>query len=52
MKKKVKNTVIHIQVSVLKCQTPMLNDEVCRAMTDKQTHKHTNKQKTYILSKN
>ena len=32
---------------MLKFQTPMSNDEVCRAMTDK----HTNK-KTYILSKN
>ena len=30
---------------MLKCQTPMLNDEVCRAMTDKQTHKQTNTQK-------
>ena len=35
---------------MLKCQTPMLNDEVCRAMTDKQTHKQ--KKKTYIQSKN
>ena len=26
---------------MLKFQPPMLNDEVCRAMTDKQTHKHT-----------
>ena len=33
---------------MLKFQTPMSNDEVCRAMTDK----HTNTQKTYILSKN
>ena len=32
---------------MLKFQTPMLNDDVCRAMTDKQTHKQT-----YILSKN
>ena len=31
-----------------KFQTPILNDEVCRAMTDKQTKT----QKTYILSKN
>ena len=31
---------------MLKFQTPMSNDEVCRAMTDKQTHKQT-----YILSK-
>ena len=29
----------------------MLNDEVCRAVTDKQTNKQTNKQ-TYTLSKN
>ena len=28
---------------MLKFQTPMSNDDVCRAMTDKQTHKHTNK---------
>ena len=37
---------------MLKFQTPMLNDEVCRAMTDKQTnkqtHKHTNKH-TYCV---
>ena len=26
---------------MLKFQTPMSNDEVCRAMTDKQTHKQT-----------
>ena len=36
---------------MLKFQTPMSNDEVCRAMTDKhtntQTHKHTNKKHTY-----
>ena len=32
---------------MLKFQTPMLNDEVCRAMTDKQKTKQT-----YILSKN
>ena len=30
----------------------MLNDEVCRAMTDKQTNKQTHTHKTYILSKN
>ena len=36
---------------MLEFQTPMLNDEGCRAMTDKQTHKQTNTQ-TYILSKN
>ena len=36
---------------MLKFQTPMLNDEVCRAMTDKQTNTQTNTQ-TYILSKN
>ena len=26
-----------------KFQPPMLNDDVCRAATDKQTHKHTHK---------
>ena len=26
-------------VSMVKCQSPMLNDEVCRAMTDTQTVK-------------
>ena len=38
---------------MLKFQPSMLNDEVCRMATDKQTHKytHTNKQKTYIPSK-
>ena len=27
-----------------KFQPPMLNDDVCRARTDKQTHKHIHKQ--------
>ena len=31
-----------------KCQSHMLNDDVCRAMTDKQNKKNTT---TYILSK-
>ena len=35
---------------MLKFQPPMLNDEVCRMATDKQTHKYTNTQ-TYIQSK-
>ena len=34
------------QIGMLKFQPPMLNDEVCRVPTDKQTHK------TYIQSKN
>ena len=38
-------------VYMLKFQPPMLNDEVCRMATDKQTHKYIHK-KTYILSKN
>ena len=29
-----------------KCHCPMVNDDVCIAATDKQTHKHINKQKT------
>ena len=33
---------------MLKFQTPMSNDEVCRVMTDKQTHKHT-KRHTYRI---
>ena len=34
---------------MLKFQPPMLNDEVCRMATDKQTHKyiHTQKKLTY-----
>ena len=35
-----------------KFQPPMLKDDVCRTATDKQTHKHTHIQKTYIQSKN
>ena len=35
-----------------KFQPPMLNNDVCRAVTDKQIHKHTHKKTTYILSKN
>ena len=46
-KKYIQFSYIFIQVSMLKFQTPMLNDEVLRAMTDKQTHKQT-----YIPSKN
>ena len=35
-----------------KFQPPMLNGDVCRAATDKQTHKHTDAHtKTYVLSK-
>ena len=30
-----------------KFQSPMLNNGVCRATTDKQTHKHTKKTRTY-----
>ena len=40
--KKVKDTFfldIYIQVSILNFQPPMFNNEVCRAMTDKQTYK-------------
>ena len=32
---------IGIYICMLKFQPPMLNDEVCRMATDKQTHKHT-----------
>ena len=36
-----------------KFQPPMLNNDVCRAPTDKQTHKHTHTHtQTYIQSKN
>ena len=46
--KKVKNTIlIHIWLSLLKFQSPMLNNGFCRATTDKQTHKQT-----YIQNKN
>ena len=37
---------IHIQVFMSQFQHPMLNDDVCRAPTDKQTHKHTYRVKT------
>jgi len=43
--KKVKDTIlIYFHTGIyFKFQAPMLNDEVCQAMTDKQIHKHANK---------
>ena len=34
---------------MLKFQTPMSNDEVCRAMTGKHTNKHTKTYKVFIF---